>query len=204
MIEITQLFSVPLYKSKVDITSSDLYNIQNIKYTRTPSDNGYVSDNFYLLDDAVFINLKTRILQHIANLCDILKVQENIQFYITNSWAISHKAGDSAPIHHHNNSLISGVVYVKCDKNSGSIGFKKSDQTVTIFPPAIDVKFKEENLLNANYYEILPTPGDIILFPSFLEHYVSKSFSNEPRYVISFNVFIKGTLGSSINVLNLP
>jgi len=206
--EITPLFSIPFYRSKIDITENDIDNVKNLEYHRiTNGNDGELSNITYLLELPDFSRLKSLILDHLHNYCEILKVEDGLEFYITNSWATLHKPNDGSGTHFHTNSLISGIVYIKCDENSGKVGFAKNVATTTIFPQAIDIQFKEDTILNMKEIALKPSPGDILLFPSHLNHWVKPSNSDQNRYVIAFDVFVKGNIGSkdkySINSLRL-
>ena len=50
---------------------------------------------------------------------------------------------------------------------------------------------------------ITPEPGDIILFPSHLEHRVLENDSNMPRYSLAFNFFARGTVGGGTSELKI-
>ena len=40
-------------------------------------------------------------------------------------------------------------------------------------------------------YTVSPKPGEILLWPAFLLHFVHPNLSDEPRLSISFNVVLK-------------
>jgi len=194
--EITQLFSVPMYRSRIILTENDINNVKMLDYFPLDKENGYGSSNTSILEQSCFMDLKTILYQHLNDYCDILKIQDNLQFYITNSWSTLHKLNDGSRTHSHRNSLISGILYIQCDENSGQIGFEKDLSTTTIFPHSLDIQFKESNLLNMKHIMYKPCPGDLLIFPSFLQHWVTPSSSDQDRYVVAFNVFVKGTIGS--------
>lgn len=76
--------------------------------------------------------------------------------------------------HTHGNTL-SGVFYLKVPKDSGRL---------ILCNPAVrsDAQFIRES-----NYPIVPEPLALILFPSWLEHYVEPNLSEETRVSISFN-----------------
>ena len=64
------------------------------------------------------------------------KIKKNANFYLQNSWAVLHHPGDEAQLHSHGGSLISGVYYLKTDKNSREIGyFSEGEATVEFTNP---------------------------------------------------------------------
>ena len=52
-------------------------------------------------------------------------------------------------------------------------------------------EIENKNELNADIARIKVSEGDLLLFPAYLPHQVSKNESGEDRIVISFNVDIK-------------
>ena len=87
--------------------------------------------------------------------------------------------------HTHENSIISGVFYVKAPDKSSKI---------TFYHPAFKLMVREWNInMKHNHYtssvwSINPQKGKLLLFPSWLEHEVSPNLSQESRISISFNI----------------
>jgi len=86
----------------------------------------------------------------------------------------------------HPNSSISGVFYIECLKESGQIVFENPfrdhlgytwDSRLTVYNPNTSSKWK-----------IVPETNKLLLFPSFLNHYVEPNLSKDKRISISFNV----------------
>jgi len=50
---------------------------------------------------------------------------------------------------------------------------------------------------------INPNIGDVLVFPSHLEHKVDHSNSDNYRYGLAFNLYCKGTLGNHSVKVNL-
>ena len=46
-------------------------------------------------------------------------------------------------------------------------------------------------------------PGQLIMFPSYVEHSVSKKEHPNSRMSLSFNVFVKGSIGEEMNLTKL-
>ena len=83
-------------------------------------------------------------------------------------------------IHQHQGSLLSGVFYVYC--NSGEIRFHD---------PRVNAQRGYPNELQRYFSPktYKPKTGDLLLFPSFLQHEVSNNLSKEPRVIMPFDVF---------------
>lgn len=86
--------------------------------------------------------------------------------------------GDSHIWHSHGNSLVSGTLYYRVP--SGDIEFR----TPNPFARAGLFPVKDQWCPVAAR---TPQPGDIGLWPSYLEHRVTPNTSDEPRYAMSFD-----------------
>lgn len=83
-------------------------------------------------------------------------------------------------LHQHQGSLLSGVFYVYCSAGQ-----------LRLHDPRVNAQRGYPNDLQ-HYFKpkvIQPNMGDIIIFPSFLQHEVSNNTSTEPRIIMPFDVF---------------
>ena len=86
-----------------------------------------------------------------------LHVADDVQFYVTNSWAVKHSPGDWAQFHVHTNCLLSGVYYFDVKENQGELCFTKDlGNANTIFPLNVNLEFKENNLFNSKRWYMKP------------------------------------------------
>lgn len=192
---ITPIFPVPLYVSdNVNVENVSEY-LQSLETKRVSSDNGYTTTDQQLLNHAYLFNLKDQINKHITNYVNQIGVDPSYEFYINCSWGMEHQKGDWSHTHKHNNSLISGIVYIDVDDNSGAINFECDWQT--FFPEAITPVFVKDTLFNSNKVGFTPSVGTIVLFPSFLSHSVDINMSDIKRRCIAFNVFVKGIINDN-------
>lgn len=196
--QILPLWVTPLYISDIPSAKTYLNVLESSTWKRFDANNGYITEDTYLLDKAELIVLREEVEKHIETYTrEVFAIANNLEFYITNSWGIKHAKGDWAPKHYHTNSLFSGVLYLKCDNSSGNIKFYKNMGFTTGIPQHFDFNYTENNIFNSVSYTIEPKDNMILLFPSHLEHSVETSESNDNRFAISFNVFFKGKLGGS-------
>jgi uncharacterized protein (TIGR02466 family) len=208
-IELFPIFSTPIYKTNIfeNVNAEEILRcIKKEFFSLLHEKNGYKSDNSYVLEKTELKDLKN-IIQHNINFFayDLLGVDKNIEFYITNSWLMKHKSGQWAQRHTHANSLLSGIFYLQVNENTGSLLFEKGLSHIGIFPSIFDIPFQKDTQFNFTKFSIRPNNNDLILFPSHLPHSVEVNNSNEDRYCLSFNVFVKGNLGNNcgINYLQL-
>lgn len=194
----SSLFGVPIYIDSVDPISSKTINyILNSDFQAIHNTNGFITNDTKLLDDPKYLEIKNKILnvfnEYVYN---ILKIKPEVEFYITTSWAIKFLPGGWAPDHTHNNSLFSGVLYLKASENTGEISFHKYKKYLDISSPTLSLGFTEWNIFNSDKWSITPTENQIIIFPSNLMHSVETNNSNHDRVSIAFNVFVRGEFGN--------
>jgi uncharacterized protein (TIGR02466 family) len=196
--EVFPIFATPLYRSKLNFDHKKILDIAEKKEYNwlTNANNGYKTNESYILNCSEFTQLKQEIKKHIHFFVhDILKVRKDIKFYITNSWIMKHKKGNWSQNHHHSNSLISGIYYINVNEETGKIYFNKSQHFLNLFPSFFKILFDDYNYFNSRRIEILPCNDDLLLFPSHLYHEVEENKSEENRYCLAFNCFIETTLG---------
>ena len=187
---------MPLYTNILDIDEHCKSAILGMQFERMPPDNGDVTVNRYVLQDKRLEPLLDMIQGQLEEFVyDRLGVSRDVEFYMTNSWCIRHNKGDWAQEHDHKNSLISGVLYLQVDEESGNINFLKPHWMNNIFPQMFMIPFDNQNQISANSWTFKPQNGQIILFPSNIPHSVDNSKFDGERYVLAFNFFMRGKLG---------
>jgi uncharacterized protein (TIGR02466 family) len=98
-------------------------------------------------------------------------------------WANINKKHDYNVIHSHGGKYtISGTYYVKAPKNCGKIIFRDPR------PGAMLNTLFNKKYDKGEFRFFDPTDGMLILFPSFLEHFVEPNLSEEDRISISFDI----------------
>ena len=80
--------------------------------------------------------------------------------------------------HIHPGSILSGVFWVSCPENCGRFIMRHPNEMVNFYLGA------DNSLIN-------PQEGLLVLFPSYLEHFVEPNRGSEDRISISFNLNLK-------------
>jgi uncharacterized protein (TIGR02466 family) len=149
--------------------------------------NGWQSDTL-TIPNVEISKLVDIVLDRARTVSAWLNVKKDAQLFMTNLWINSNPiAGFNRP-HIHPDTLIAGVYYVSYPQQSGSIIFKH---------PAINFQYhvgqsileKTNEFTSANWI-VNPTPGMLLLFPGWLEHYVEPNTSTEDRISIAFNLSV--------------
>lgn len=116
-------------------------------------------------------------------------IKDNFNFQINNLWInINTKLSFNRP-HVHPESAVSGVYYVSVPDNSGNIVFNHPSRTQQYH--IRDDVIKVPNDINSSTWHVTPNAGLLILFPSWLEHYVEPNNNEDERISIAFNAHIE-------------
>jgi uncharacterized protein (TIGR02466 family) len=118
------------------------------------------------------------------------KPKPDVSIYITQSWANYTEPGQFHHKHNHPNSIVSGVFYPFADENVDKIFFYRFGF------PGLKLDATVWNDWNADSWWYPAKTGQLLLFPSWLTHMVPTKEGKETRVSISFNTFLKGSIGS--------
>ena len=114
---------------------------------------------------------------------NVVSPKHKIGLYTTESWLNFTKKGERHHKHHHPNSFISGVFYFNTAKKDMICFHKKSKNN-------FEIETDKFNLFNSNSWDLPVSSGQLVLFPSYLEHSVPVLKENVTRISLSFNTFI--------------
>ena len=190
------IFPVPICVVKRDLNLSpkEEKDIEDIVKEGMESNVGnFKTPNSYIFDSK---------LKKIKQFCEqqlkiyveqIISPEEELDFYITQSWLNITKPGGFHHDHHHPNSIISGVFYVSTEEDDKIIlcdpNFKIKEMIL--------IKQKEFNVWNSPTWFFPSVINELVLFPSWLSHHVDVNENAiTDRISISFNTFAKGIFGN--------
>lgn len=152
-----------------------------------------MSKNDKVLDSEELSSLKLFIDEQILNFKkNLLKIKDENEIYITQSWVNKSGTDQFHPKHKHPNSVISGVMFFD-DNSDESLPAIRFHRTLEMFP--LNFSFDDLNEFNASAREFDPEQGMLILFPSLVEHDVGQNTSDRVRTSISFNTYVRGVVG---------
>ena len=204
---IDHLFPIPvgIYERPIEITDDELKFIK--KLGRRQNQSNKTSSDFYILQHKELNNLykffKECLDSYISQ--TIAPNQEEINFYVTQSWANYTKAGEYHQMHKHQNSIVSGVFYVQVNEND-NITYRNYDEIAGTQVP-VHIHPASWNRYNSNIWKYSVKVGQLYLFPSALQHCVETlpEDTELTRISVSFNTWVQGQLGEpkELNSLNL-
>ena len=109
---------------------------------------------------------------------------------LSNNWFNIQGKGSILRQHIHCHSVLSASLYLNVDKDSSSIYFENPNSTI---PFAYDGHETSKSEYLFEHYYLIPDPGDLIIFPSWLKHgslYTENKTKN--RTCISMNSLYRG------------
>lgn len=116
---------------------------------------------------------------HITSMAnDVLRQYNAAPVVIKEMWANVNGKNCYNGAHTHS-GILSGVMYFQVPENSGRLIFCN---------PSVRA---DGHLIRPNNFAIVPQRLALILFPSWLEHYVEPNLSNDHRISLSFNIGAK-------------
>jgi len=198
---VVPLFSKPLYENVLNIDTKKIVPmLKDYKFRlaggkgplRDAANISSISINLHVLDDKKFKFLKDKIMKEFyLYASDVMKYTN--EFEITTSWFTMSTKGQSSNPHSHNNCMISGVLYLQTNENSGNISFNDFNNK------RYDLLIEEHNLFNSTEWRIPPVDGLLLFFPSEVHHKFQENKSDDTRYSLAFNLVPTGLIGNPTN-----
>ena len=138
-----------------------------------------------------YYNFTKSVLSFTAEILDKMSyVYEG--FRVTDMWSNVLKPGETHKPHTHANNLLSGVYYPYAEETSGIV-FMDPRPQASVIKPAM----KELLLDTCDVYQYDSNTNKIIVFPSWLQHFVPLNNSKSDRISIAWNIQITGKVGRS-------
>jgi len=174
--------------------TADLFNEhQNQKYKnflmdlskrtegeRRSNRNGWQSDTFLWKED-IFKPLLDQILNSTQVIARNLSNKELPQMVVRSLWGNINPKGGFNFTHVHPSGWLSGVYYIQLPEKNNEIVFQDPRSSRMM-------DFQRSSLIKDEYFSHYPKVGELLLFPSWLPHFVTPNTSEQNRISISFNV----------------
>ena len=163
-----------------------------------PNDGNTTSKERKLLDDPKLASLREFVDASVASYFkEIYSPKHEVSLRITQSWVNYTNPGQWHHKHAHPNSFVSGVLYIKANKETDRIQFYKESYQ------QIKLPVDQFNLSNSDSWWLPIGTGQLILFPSSLTHMVPTLQGEDQRVSMSFNTFPVGYVGSDDDLTGL-
>ena len=111
------------------------------------------------------------------------------------AWPNLNRFGDYHDYHNHPRSYLSGTYYVKVPAGTEKLKLRRDVRSgcISFYDPRYSVNMtsiKGDPYVDPEY-TVRPEPGMLLLWPSFINHFVHPNLSRQLRLSISFNVNLK-------------
>jgi len=191
MIQIDQWFPTPILcdtTPDIDIAALEKFCLHLKSTTNTRNSTNYggwqSEDLTYKIPELE--PLKEKIVRLSELMHKEFKLKKSFKPVLDNIWVnINPKGGFNVP-HIHGDSIFSGVFYLKAVEGNGRINFTNPASNIPYHMPGLIIdQFNHKNSGTAFHY---PQPGKLLIFPSWLSHYVEPNLLDQDRISIAFNL----------------
>ncbi len=204
--QIYDLFPTPLLTQQNFLSKENLEKVQNIVFNAEFFDH---SNEKYGVNPTVSKNiLKTlpEVKQEITETFkeyarNILRIDFSIDFVIGSCWGTLTKPGQESRPHVHSNYYYSGCYYITDEPSAIEFHLGPS---VYNHHERFMFKYLEHNAYNNNKLIYYPVKNEIIFFPAYLKHQITKNTSDKNRYSLAFNIHPSGGYGRHDSQLHIP
>lgn len=186
-------FPTPIWNVNLDIDNNVLYNYSkqqknNDKGRSISNDGGWQSNDIDPTQVPQLTEFVQQIYYYSAAALDCYNYDcTNMQLKIINMWInINDNKHSYNKTHNHSGSTLSGVYYVKGNENSGKICFPRSPEEDYIIQTTGQVK--KTNKFTYSEARYIPEEKKLLLFPSWVSHYVETNENDDERISIAFNI----------------
>tara|TARA_Y100001937_G_C7094238_1_gene319326 strand:+ start:743 stop:1387 length:645 start_codon:yes stop_codon:yes gene_type:complete len=190
------IFSKAVYTKALDIDVNKLLTVakkekyQVAGYWDSVSNHALASINNTILDKKELSKIKKEIMKEIHFYAhNIMKYKNN--FEMTKSWFTKTSTDQVSDYHKHNNSMLSAVLYLKTDDDTGKISF------IDHYSNLFQLEVHEHNMWNSTSYTFKPEDGLLLIFKSDTFHKVLKHKSKNDRYSLAMNFIPVGPIGKT-------
>ena len=192
--EVYPLFVEPYFRANIagSVTPAQIEYIKSLKMVGNTEN--LISENLYIFEEPELKSVKEAV-QEVLDIYsrDILCIPQ--QIYVTQSWSLICNPNVGMHAHSHSNSILSGsLYYCELPTPPSSMVFTRHStyQQIDLDPPDAN----KRNIYNTPINRVTPKQDDVFLFSSRLTHMVEANTSDQRRYSIAFNTFVKGQLGN--------
>jgi uncharacterized protein (TIGR02466 family) len=149
--------------------------------------NSLVFDGDLIFTTDYFPNVRNKIDDAIKTYIKLLGIdKDKLPLDTCESWLNATSKYKFQERHSHEPYILSGCLYLTEYQNQGGITFINPLCYKTI--KDIDDDKIKSSTLNKNCLTIHPCAGDLIIFPSHIEHFVEQNMSDNNRYSLCFNI----------------
>jgi uncharacterized protein (TIGR02466 family) len=163
-------------------------NLEKNKKTSVIKSNtgGYQSD-FLESSNRIIKETKNIIAKAITQFAETIYVKKPFTINFDDPWLNVNRENHFNKTHTHPGSDLSITYYCEVSTNSGKIVFENPvlHQRTTM------IWYEKHAMWNSEFIQLAPKKYDLIIFPSYLPHFVERNKSNKPRISLACNAQIR-------------
>jgi len=168
--------------------------IEEMDAAREQLTTAYLEEDFLANPHPAVAWLKSCIERGVVDYAKGAGVDYPVDFRIQ-AWPNINRFGDYHNLHNHPHSWLSGTYYVQMPEGDAATpGRSDRDPNAISFydprPQANMTAIRDDPQVDPEY-RLLPTSGEMLVWPAFLHHMVHVNLSRDVRISISFNVVLR-------------
>jgi uncharacterized protein (TIGR02466 family) len=187
------LFATPfLYEHADKVDNVTLTAFCNGLYMPDSNKKNWQSDHLDL-NNVILQPLLLQVQNMFNKQANLLGIADNCTIDVTQAWInvnnTSSNRSNTHEVHMHPGHIMSAVYYVQAPKDSGNLVLISPHGLMDYALPYKLVT--NPTPFNGTRYTVMPSAGDLVSFPGWINHCVTENLSNQTRISIAFN----GNLG---------
>jgi uncharacterized protein (TIGR02466 family) len=195
--QIYDLFPTPLLTHKNFLPQEYLEQVQNVvinsefidsnnsKYEIHPTVSKNILKSLPIIKEEIMETFK----EYARN---VLRINFDTDFVMGSSWGTMTKPGEESSPHTHSNYYYSGCYYISDEPSAIHFSLGPS---VYNYHERFMLRYIDNNVYNNNKIVYHPEKNEIIFFPAYLKHQISRNESDTNRYSVAFNIHPTGYYG---------
>jgi uncharacterized protein (TIGR02466 family) len=180
-----------IFNSLVNKVNEIEQRLDDVEFIKEHSWSEYLAgkNSFQILMDRQYLR-DTDVYSYLLSLGSYYSKMDNIT--MGNTWINYGRKGDFNPIHKHD-SLLSGVIYIRQDeKINEEMNNPSNYRGVTGIPGSTNFVYSlDTRQFDNTFYSHKFNEGHLLMFPSWMTHYVNPYHSEGDRITIAFNIVSK-------------
>ena len=154
---------------------------------------GYQSD-FLQRSNKIIGATKEVFLKALSQFADTIYIKKPYKVFFDDPWLNVNRESHSNKTHTHPGSDLSLTYYCQVPADSGRIVFENP----VLHQRTTSIWYEKHDVWNSEYINLTPKKYDLIIFPSYLPHFVEPNKSNKPRISLACNAQIRNNLDRRI------
>ena len=146
---------------------------------------GYQSD-FLQRSNKIIGATKEVFLKALSQFADTIYIKKPYKVFFDDPWLNVNRESHANKIHTHPRSDLSLTYYCEVPADSGRIVFENP----VLHQRTTSIWYEKHDVWNSEYINLAPKKYDLIMFPSYLPHFVEPNKSNKPRISLACNAQI--------------